>query len=178
MTASAPVRRFAVALIAVACAAVLFHAQVASALVTRGDDMLRAGDADGALRYYERAIRLDARSAAAADRLAFSLLLRRRPGDATRAFRAAGDALRSLPGDPLLLADRAFAAEQLGRWRDAERAFAAAAARARDARYAHLAARMAARAHDLAAERADARAALRLDPHFAPSRALLAGLGG
>jgi tetratricopeptide (TPR) repeat protein len=170
-------RRFALALSAVALAAVLFRGAVASALVTRGDDAQRAGDASGAVRYYVRALRADPRSVAAADRLAFALLSRRRAGDAQAALAVAGTALRFAPRDPALLADRAFAQQRLARWRGAERDFAAAALAAHDARYAHFAAKMAERAHDRAAERAHLRTALALEPSFAPSRALLARIG-
>lgn len=174
---SAPIglaRRFAVALAGVACAGYLFHGNVASALVTRGDDQARTGDVNAAVRSYARAVRLDGRSAIAADRLAFTLLMRRRTGDATRAFRIADAALGELPGDAALLADRAFAAERLGRWQVAERDFAAAAVAGRDPRYAHLAARMAERAHAGARVVAHLRDALALDARYAPARVLLA----
>jgi len=171
-----PLRRFVLALTSLGCAGVLFHANVASALVTRGDDQARAGDSDAAIRSYARAVRLDARSVIAADRLAFALLMRRRPGDASLALRVADGALRALPGEPALLADRAFAAERLGRWRSAERDFATAAVRARDPRYAHLAASMAARAGAGARVRAHLREALVLDARYAPARLLLARL--
>lgn len=169
-------RRAVIALTALLGAACLFHANLASALVTRGDDLLRAGNVDEAVRAYGRAVRLDASSAVAADRLAFFLLVRRRPGDAAAARVTAMRALRAAPHDPSLLADSAFAAQRLGRWREAEAAFSKAASAARDPRYAHLAARMAQHAHDAASTRRHLKDALALDRHYAPARALLARL--
>lgn len=168
------IRRFALALTGAAAAAVLFRADVAAALVTRGDDVLRTGDARAAVCYYQRAAAIDRSSTVAADRLAFTLLMRRAHGDAQAAFAAADAALRVQPDDPALLADRAFAGLRLSRWRSAERDFAAAARVARDPRYAHLAARMAERAHDPRAMRAHLLAAVALDRAYAPARVLLA----
>jgi tetratricopeptide (TPR) repeat protein len=176
MTPIGPVRRAAIAVAALALSAVLFRGQIASALVTRGDDLLRAGDADGAVRAFARAAFLDPAPAVPADRLAFVLLLRRAPGDAARALDAAGAALRIAPNDAALLADRALAAARLARWRSAERDFALAARIARDPRDAHLAAHMARRAGDHAAERAHLRDALALDAAYAPARSRLAGM--
>ena len=172
-----PLRRVAVAAFSLACAAALFRSDVASALVTRGDDLLRAGNVDGAVGAYARAARFDAASTVAADRLAFFLLVRRGSGDAVRAFAIADTALTASPTDSALLADRAFAAQRLGRWRVAERDFSRAAATAHDPRYAHFAARMALHVRDRAASREHLRTALALDASYAPARALLARLG-
>jgi tetratricopeptide (TPR) repeat protein len=170
MTVVPRLRRFGIAIAAVTLAAVLFKAQVASALVTRGDDLLRAGDVAGAVRCYSRATALDRASAVAADRLAFYLLVRRAEGDAATAFAVANRALGASPDDAALLADRALAAQRLRGWRDAERDFARAARAAHDPRYAHLAARMAERVHDRGAVRAHLLAALALDPAYGPAR--------
>jgi len=176
VTPTPPPRCAAIALASLVIAAVLFRGPVASALVTRGDDFLRAGDVAGAARSYDRARRLDPRFVTAADRFAFVLLLRRARGDALRAIEAAGDALQTAPDDPALLADRALGEARLARWRAAEHDFARAARAARDARYAHFAAQTARRAGDRAAERAHLRDALRIDPSYAPARARLAPL--
>ena len=169
-------RRALIVLVSLSCAAILFRAQIASALVTRGDDRLRTADVDGAIRSYSRAVVVDRRSSIAADRLAFTLLLRRHDGDAARAYAVARAALQSNAGDSALLVDRAFAAQRLGNWRAAERDFEAAAETAHDPRYAHLAARIALRRRDRSAARSDLRVALRVDSRYAPARAMLAAL--
>ncbi len=166
-------RRLLLATIALAAAFVLFHGQLAEAVVTRGDDALRNGDVDAALRLYDRAERLDPHSAVAADRLAFHLALRHDRGDARRAIAVATCALTMGTLAPALFADRAFAELQLRRWRDAEHDFARAGALAHDARYEHFAGRMALRAADRGAARRYALLALVDDPHFTPARSLL-----
>lgn len=166
-------RRVVLGVTSLAFAAVLFRANVAAALVTRGDDLLRAGDVDGAVARYARAEKLDARSTVAADRLAFFLLVRRARGDAGLAYSVADRALQVVPSDPALLADRAFAAQRLARWGESERDFLRAAQLGRDPRYAHLASRSAAHRGDRRAARADLRAALLIDRAYAPARALL-----
>jgi tetratricopeptide (TPR) repeat protein len=173
MTPLARPRRFGIAALALVTAALLFRSQLAAALVTRGDDLLRTGDVDGAVSRYLRAVALDPHATLAVDRVAFFLLVRRRPGDARHALTIAAAGLRAQPNDPQLLADRGFAAQRLARWREAEGSFAAAARVAHDPRYAHLAARMAQRAHLTHVARRDLLLALALDPRYAPARAAL-----
>jgi tetratricopeptide (TPR) repeat protein len=175
-TISAP-RRFAIAAVTLAAATLLFRGQVASALVTRGDDAALGGDVTRGVHYYERALRFDAGSGIAADRLCFRLLLRRDRGDARTAIRLATSALEQHPAlAATLLADRGFAEQQLRETASAERDFATAGAIARDPRYEHLAGRLALAAGRPRDARAHFRRALRDDPHFAPARAALAVL--
>lgn len=176
MTPLSHARRLGVATVALATAFALFHGQLAAAVVTRGDDALRAGDVAGALRFYDRATQLDPASAVAADRLAFHLALARDRNGSQRAVTVASRALAAGALDPALYADRAFAELALRRWRDAERDFARAGTLARDARYDHFAARMALRSADRGAARRYARRALADAPNFAPARALLRSL--
>ncbi len=165
-------RRFACALTALGVAALLLHAQLADALVTRGDDAFRAGDHEGAINAYERARLLDPWSSVAADRLAFQLALRHDVVAARRAVRIATAGLGGGPSVPLY-ADRAFAELELRDLVDAERDFGAAGLLGRDPRYDHLAARTALQRGDRRAAIRFARHATSLDPKFQPARALL-----
>jgi len=158
---------------ALAVAFFLFHDQLAAAVVTRGDDALRTGDVDTAIRLYIRATQLDSRSSVAADRLAFHLALQHDRSKAQLAVSVATRALREAPFEPALFADRAFAELQQRAWRGAERDFDRAGRLAHDARYEHFAARMALRSGDREAAKRYARLALADDPAFAPARALL-----
>jgi len=169
-------RRLLIAAVALLLALVLFHDRLAAAIVTRGDDVLRGGDAAAAIRLYERALRLDPGSTVAADRLAFHLALRHERAGARDAVRVATAALAFASAEPNLYADRALAELELRAWRAAEHDFGRAGALAHDARYDHLAARMALRASDRGAAKHYARRALDDDPSFAPARVLLRAL--
>ena len=155
---------------------VLFHGQLAAAVVTRGDDALRNGDMNAALRLYNRAMKLDPRSPVAADRLAFHLALRHDRTNARAAVAIATRALTSNPVEAALFVDRAFAELQLRDWRGAEHDFDRAGALAHDPRYEHFASRMALRSGNRFAAKRYARRALADDPAFAPARALLRSL--
>ncbi len=164
-------RRCTIALFSLGLAFVLFHGQLAAAVVTRGDDALHLGDVAGALRLYERAVILDSRSAIAADRLAFTLTMHHERANADRAIAVVTRALQAGANDATLYADRAFAEVQVRRWHDAERDFAVAGAATNDPRYDHFAARMALRDGDPLAARQYTQLALAADPSFAPARA-------
>jgi tetratricopeptide (TPR) repeat protein len=169
-------RRLAVAGAALGMAFVLFHGQLATAVVTRGDDALRSGDVNTAVRLYMRALTLDSHSTVAADRLAFHLALRHDRHDAGAAVAIATKALAANASEPALFADRAFAELQLRSWSAAERDFDRAGRLAGDPRYEHFAGRMALRSGDRKAARRYARRALADDPAFAPARAMLRAL--
>jgi tetratricopeptide (TPR) repeat protein len=167
-------RRIAIAAVSLSIAGGLFHSQLASALVTRGDDALRSGDRTAGVRYYRRALAFDPHSNRAADRLAFYLAMRHGAGDAQAAIDVATRALACVPGDAALLADRGLAEQRLGRWREAERDFGSAGASGRDARYDHLAGRLALRLGHAREARRFFSTALQHDPTFGPARAALA----
>jgi len=173
MNAMTRSRRFLLAAIALGAAFVLFHGQLAAALVTRGDDALRGGDTDAAIRLYRRAMALDPASTVAADRLAFHLALRHDRAQAQLAVAVATRALSAHVAEPALYVDRAFAELQLRAWRHAERDFDRAGLLAHDARYEHFAGRMALRSGDRAAAKRYLLRALADDPGFAPARTLL-----
>jgi tetratricopeptide (TPR) repeat protein len=166
-------RRLCLAASGLAAAFVLFHAQLAEAIVTRGDDALRSGDVPAAIRFYDRAARLDPASVLAADRLAFELALRHDRGGAIAAIAVATRALTRNASDSSLLVDRAFAEVQLRHWRDAERDFARAGSLAHDARYEQFAGRMALHRADRNAARRYALLAIADDPGFTPAHTLL-----
>ena len=169
-------RRVAIAAVALCLAAVLFHAQLAAALITRGDDALRRGDRVTAIAFYRRALLFDARSTVAADRLAFYLDLRRTADDARAAVDIATDALAVHTMDAALLADRGLAEQFLRRFPAAQNDFERAAQSGNDPRYDHFAARIALdRGRPNEARRLFKRALSR-DRSFDPARVALAQL--
>ena len=135
-------RRLRCAALALTAVTILFRGPLAAAVVTRGDEALRTGDAATAIRSYRKALAIDPGSAVAADRLAFQLALAHRPEPAAAAIAIATTALRHHPADPALLIDRAFGELQLRRREAARADFAHAGTLAGDARYRALAARL------------------------------------
>lgn len=129
-----PLRRIFVAAAAVAASAILLRAQIADALVVRGDEFLYRSNSAAALRYYSRALHFDAGSATALDRLLFvAVYLRDRVATHDAVLRAAGYLSRR-PDDDVIRMDRAMACRALGENQDARDDFAVAGYRSRDAR--------------------------------------------
>ena len=159
-----PLRRIALATVAVAVSGVLLRGQMADALVVRGDEFLYRSDSRAALRYYRRALRFDATNAVALDRLLFvATILRDRVGMRDGVQRAAAY-LERRPDDDAIRMDRAMAWRALGKSAFAWIDFGVVGYRTRDARalaLAGFAARDAAR--EVAARRLW-RAALTLAP--------------
>lgn len=126
------VRRFAVAFVALALCAIIFRAQLAQALVVRGDDYLYRGDSAAALERYRRALNLAPASQAAADRFVFVSLQHNTAISLRAAVNVATQYLSARPDDPALLADRALCYLHERRYARAESDFERAA-RASDA---------------------------------------------
>jgi tetratricopeptide (TPR) repeat protein len=140
------VRRVACSAFALGACALVFHAPLADAIVTRGDDAWRNGMPGEAIRFYRRALVVNPSSSLAADRLAFQLAIRHDRVDARAARDIADRVLAFRPADPALLADRAFAELELRRFDDARRDFRQAGKAAHDARFERLARHLALRA--------------------------------
>jgi len=135
MTTDIPMlRRLMLALTGVAVGAYLLRAQVADALVVRGDECLYRRELAAALRYYQRAATIDVNDATAVDRLAFVALLARDRESLQRAIEVATRYLRSHPGDDAVRMDRAMAERATQRRAEALRDFAVVGLRATDGR--------------------------------------------
>jgi tetratricopeptide (TPR) repeat protein len=138
-------RRFFLALITLFCATILFRAQIADALVIRGDEYFYRGEPAQALIRYRRAIALDPRSETATDRYVFISLQMQTAESIADAIAAADAYLRAHPNDTSVLADRALCYLHIRRYALAANDFARAAAISHSPRYA-LFARLSARA--------------------------------
>jgi tetratricopeptide (TPR) repeat protein len=163
-------RRLAIAALSLAASSLLFHSQVASTLVTRGDDYSRLNDLERAKTMYARALWFDRASIVAADRLAFLGIRQHNRVGYELARDTSADGLRHHAEDCRLLLDRALAEEHLGSFGAALADFDRLAALEPDARTFEFAARMAMRLHDRRAAHVRFARVLALDPRFASAR--------
>ena len=126
-------RRFGVAILALLCAGIAFRAQIAQALVIRGDDYLYRGDRGAAVERYRRALLVAPSDETAADRYVFVTMQEQTPSAFARAVAVASRYLRTHGHSAAVYADRALCFLHMRRYRRAERDFARAARLARDA---------------------------------------------
>ena len=139
-------RAWLVIAISLAISAVLFRPFVADALVSRGDEFLRAGDLRAARVYYARAVRVDPDSEAAAERFTF-VGFRIGGAERLRALLAFADAyVGRHPSSWSVRLDRAFALLAAGMDQPAAREFLRLGDERADFRYFGLAAHAALRA--------------------------------
>ncbi|MDQ2871524.1 MAG: hypothetical protein M3R35_00160 [Candidatus Eremiobacteraeota bacterium] len=162
-------RRFAVGLTGVLLAAVLFRAQIGSALIVRGDDFLYRNDTAQARRYYARALRVDPDSRAAADRFAFFGMQMRTRQSFTSSIAIATTYLKGHPNDTTLLVDRALGYLAERRFQPAQADFERAARLTRDPRFYTFAGWAARRNGASNRARALWRTALRMHPGYRPA---------
>jgi tetratricopeptide (TPR) repeat protein len=160
-------RRFAVAIVSLICASVLFRSQIAQALVIRGDEYMFRGDRQAALERYRRALALDAHSEAAADRYVFITMQAHTHAAMARAIAVATRYLSERPQDAALRGDRALCYLYLHEYRRAESDFSKAARVSHDGRDYVFAGLAAEHAGDLSSAMAFRRAALRAEPRYA-----------
>lgn len=107
-------RRLMLALVGIAASACLLHAQLADALVMRGDALLYRGHAAAALERYARAAWIDPDDGVAVDRFVFTAMSAHRPQTMHEAARLATAYLARHRGDRIVLMDRAMTYRALG----------------------------------------------------------------
>lgn len=101
-------RRFATALLALSLSAAILHAQIADALVLRGDALLYRHQMQHAKELYRRALLFDASSPAGADRFVFVAMQQRTLRSLAEAIDVATQYLRRQPSNVTIRGDRAL----------------------------------------------------------------------
>lgn len=162
-------RRCAMVAFALAVSAFCLRAQVAQALVVRGDEFIYRNEPGQALKRYARAIAIDPASQTAADRYIFISMMLHRRSDATAGITAANRFLRHAPRNAEILFDRAMCLLAVHRYRQAERDFSASAFVSHDARSYVFAGWAALRAGERERARSLWRSALVVQPGFRPA---------
>ncbi len=157
-------RRMTAVVIAVALAGVLLHAQIASALVTRGDDLTYRGDAVRARLMYERSLLFSPGDPIAEDRLVFSELMTHRRSAIEDALERSALFLKADAASDEVRQDRALGLQMLKRYASAAQEFAVVGMRRHDARALTFAGIDALHAGETARARRWLDEALRYDP--------------
>lgn len=133
-TAPSPRRRLVLAVLAIAGASVLLHAQLASDLVVRGDECLYRSRPLAALSFYRRALWFDSGNGVAADRFLFVAMTLRNLQELRSGIELASRYLTLDPADDAVRMDRAMAYRVTGQPERAMLDFAIVGRRTRDAR--------------------------------------------
>jgi tetratricopeptide (TPR) repeat protein len=162
-----------IAAVSLSVSVYLLHAQLASALVTRGDDLAYMGDVGAARVMYGRALAFDPGDATAADRFVFSSILSHRQVELGEGASVATRFLDRDPSNATVRMDRALCYERLhDDWR-AIADFRIVGRRTKDGRALTFAALLLARHHDFEGARIALHDAIRLDPAFRLARTML-----
>lgn len=169
MTELCAPRRTALILLALAASVLLLRAQLADALVVRGDEFLYRSQPGRALRYYSRALGLDALSAPAVDRFLFVATTARNRVAIRDGIVRATDYLAHDPGNDVVRMDRAMALRATGDFAEAASDFAVVGFHGRDARALTFAGFAARDAGQLPRAARLWRSALALQPTFSPA---------
>lgn len=159
-------RRFLLGAFGIIVAAWLMRAQIADALVLRGDEWLYRAHPATSLVYYRRAAWIDPGDGVAVDRFAFVAITLRNRRVLSDAIALATWYLHTYPTDSIVRMDRAMAYRSIGRTRDALNDFAIVGARARDPRALTFAGYAARQLGATARARELWRTALALQPNF------------
>lgn len=116
-------RRAILASTGIFAGALLMHAQLADALIVRGDQLSVAGNRSHAAAMYRRALLLDPGNPTAVDRTVFEAILSHRRVALREAVSTANAYLERNPGDDAIRNDEALALQVEGRFAEAEAEF-------------------------------------------------------
>jgi tetratricopeptide (TPR) repeat protein len=163
-------RRLLLAGVGIAITAFLTRAQIADAVVLRGDECLYRSQPESGLRYYRRALWIDAGNGVAVDRFLFVAMTLRNVTALREGVQLASKYLLENSGDDVVLLDRAMAYRALGRPAAALADFSLIGARRGDGRALTFAGYEARALGHYALARSLWRQALRLDPRIVAAR--------
>jgi tetratricopeptide (TPR) repeat protein len=163
--------RIALIGLAIAVSAVLLHAQMSSALVARGDELLVRGDDAHARVMYVRAMLFDRSNVDAVDRYVFSAVAAHNHQLLEDSVKVAGAYLRANPSAVIVRFDRALAFQVLRKYGPAAADFGQVGSSNHDVVALTFAGIDAWRAGNLRAAARWLRTAAKQDPSYLPARA-------
>jgi tetratricopeptide (TPR) repeat protein len=171
-----PLRRFAIAFLALGVSAFFFRGPMASSLITRGDGAFQAGDLRSALRFYRRSLVFDPTSPVGAERFTTIAMA---SNDLKLKSEALGIATRELATDPdnaRIRLNRALILQRLDQKQLAYDDFLILARISPNPAVVEFAARLALRHKNVPAARAAFARTLQIDPKRTSARVALSRL--